>query len=166
MNRLRRTLAIARKETLVLVRDRMGMSIMLGTPMIILAIFGYALSGEVKNLPIAVWDQDHTAESRALIDAYQVSGYFVAREYVDSYEEVKRSLDWGEVSGALVIPAGYAVAMERLEPIGVQFLLDGSDPATSGAIMSYATVIAQQHAANILLTRVPLQGNIPSLDFR
>lgn len=166
MKRLRRTLAIARKETLVLLRDRMGMSISLGTPMLILAIFGYALSGEVKHLPIAIWDQDRTAASRALIDAYQVTGYFDAQYYADSYAEVKRLLDWGQVRGALVIPAGYAVAVERLEPIGVQFLLDGSDPATSGAIMSYATVIAQQHAASILLTRVPLQSGIPSLDFR
>jgi len=166
VNRLRRMLAIARKETLVLLRDRMRIVIMLGTPMLILAIFGYALSGEVKNLPIAVWDQDRTAASRALIDAYQVSGYFVAREHVESYAELQRLVDRGAVRGALVIPAGYAVAMERLEPIGVQFLLDGSDPATSGAIMSYATVIAQQHAANILLTRVPLQSGIPSLDFR
>lgn len=166
MKRLTRILAIARKEALVLVRDRARLVTMLGTPMLILAIFGYALSGEVKNLPIAIWDQDRTAESRALIDAFQVSGYFVAQKYVDSYEGIQRLLDWGQVRGALVIPAGYAVAMERLEPIGVQFLLDGSDSATSGAIMSYATVIAQQHAANVLLTRVPLQSGIPSLDFR
>lgn len=163
---LHRITAIARKETLVLLRDRMRIVTMLGTPMLILAIFGYALSGEVKNLPIAIWDQDRTAESRALVDAYQVTGYFDARDYVGSYEEIKRLVDWGEVRGALVIPVGYAVAMERLEPIGVQFLLDGSDPATSGAIMSYATVIAQQHAANALLTRVPLRSGIPSLDFR
>jgi ABC-2 type transport system permease protein len=78
-----RLLAVARKEWLQLRRDTRSMVLAFALPVLLLLFFGYAISWDVQDIRLALLDQDRTAQSRALAEAYQASGYFQVVERLE-----------------------------------------------------------------------------------
>jgi ABC-2 type transport system permease protein len=113
--------------------------------------FGYAITWDVEDLRLGVWDQDGTQASRELVQVFQASGYFLVSAHPRSYEEVEEDLSLGRVRAVLVIPPGYARDMEARREVPVQFLLDGSDANTATIAQNYAGAIVARHSARILL---------------
>jgi len=83
-----RILAVIKKEYIQMRRDRLTLALILGIPIIQLLLFGYAIQTEVKHIPTVVFDQSLSSESREMINAFSVSGYFDITYAVDSYDEV------------------------------------------------------------------------------
>ena len=110
-------------------------------PVLQLVLFGYVVGSDVRNLDLAVLDQDHSAVSRQVVDAFTSSGYFklVARPASDA--AVKDTLDGGTAVVAVTIPKGLqdAVRSKRASQIGV--IVDGSDSRTSSVAAGYAASI-------------------------
>ena len=77
--KLRRVWAVARKESLHVVRDFRSLLMALGTPALLLTLFGYALTLDVDNVPLAVWDQSGTERSREFVSRFAGSRYFSLR---------------------------------------------------------------------------------------
>ena len=71
-----RLLAIARKEALQLKRDTRSLILAFVLPLFMVLFFGYAITWDVKDIGLAVWDQDGTRASRELQEAFEASGYF------------------------------------------------------------------------------------------
>ena len=121
-----RLLSIARKELLHIFRDPRTLAIiMFLMPVMQLLLLGYAATTDVRHLATAVLDQDRTARSRALIEAYRASGYFDIVQYVDNEQELARAVDSGAVRAALLIPIGYELVLNRGEKVKVGFVIDG-----------------------------------------
>ncbi|NIS61250.1 MAG: ABC transporter permease, partial [Proteobacteria bacterium] len=57
-------------------------------PLILLFIFGYAISLDVEDISMAVYDQDRSQESRRLLEAFTSSGYFLMKYHINSFKEV------------------------------------------------------------------------------
>ena len=74
--KLSRMLAFSRKEVLEIVRDPITVWIALFMPLVILFLFGYALSFDVENAPLVIVDHDKSAASRALSDQFLNTSYF------------------------------------------------------------------------------------------
>src|SRR3990172_8283624 len=95
----RRVWAVARKEFLHVVRDFRSLWMAIATPALLLTLFGYALTLDVDNVPLAVWDQSGTGRSRELISRFggmryhSGSRYFSIRQYVDNYADLVRLID-------------------------------------------------------------------------
>ncbi len=139
---LGRTLAVAFKEVMHISRDPQVLLFALVMPVILLLLFGYAVSFDVEHIPLAVVDQDHTADSRALGRAFTASGLFdeVARTDDDGAAEVL--FRRGVARGALIIPRGFAADAGAGRGARAQLLLDGSDNTTAALALGYATSIA------------------------
>jgi ABC-2 type transport system permease protein len=75
-DQLRRIAAIAHIETLLVIRDKRSLVLAFILPLLLLILFGSSLSFDVRNIPLDIWDQDHTPASRALIAAFQGSPYY------------------------------------------------------------------------------------------
>ena len=103
---MRRVWAVARKELLHIMRNPRSMGLAIGIPMLLLMLFGYALTLDVDNVPMVVWDQSNTAASRELVSHFIGSRYFSLRKYLDNDRAVVRAIDSGEALVALVIPRG------------------------------------------------------------
>lgn len=130
----RRAAAIARKEARHIARDPYTLGMSLGVPLMMLILFGYAISFDVKNLKISISDQDHTPASRRLVEGLRASGFFLPRE---SREDPEAEIAGETVRAALIIPAGFQRAIGRGESPEVQLLLDGSDNSTAGTAQAY-----------------------------
>ena len=145
-----RVLSIMRKEVLHIVRDRRTLAVMFLIPVIQLVLMGYAASSDVKHLSTAVWDQDRTASSRALIEAYRASGYFDITHYVEHEEGLARLMDKGDIRAGLVIAVGYERALLRGEKVKVGFAIDGSDPAVASTVLSAAQGVGQAQSIEVV----------------
>jgi len=155
MTRLRRMisniLAVAYRETLVLRHDRGFMSTVTAQPVMMLLLFGFALSYTPANVPWAVLDRSTSAQSRRLVEEIRGTGYFLEPAAIQSYAQGRELLRRGDALAVLVIPRDFRRDFVRGRP-QVQLLLDGTDPITAARLLGYVSQIA---AAS------DIGGNIP-----
>ncbi len=139
----RRTFSLIRKEMTHILRDPRTLFIMIVIPLVMLTILGFAGTTDVEHLRTAVYDADRTAQSRALISAYQTSNYFDIVRYAENEDDVAYLIHHGDVRGALIVPAGYGRKMAAGEPTNVAFLIDGSDPTVANTAFSASQLVGQ-----------------------
>lgn len=132
---------MARKETLQLKRDPRSMVLAFLLPMVLIVFFGYAISFDVKNIELAVLDQDRTQQSERLVESFSSSGYFNVVRRLEAYGEAATVLDRGEARLVLVIPPNFSRDLADRRWPTVQLLLDGGDANTATIAQSYADVI-------------------------
>jgi ABC-2 type transport system permease protein len=148
---LRRTSAMARKEWVQLRRDPRSMVLAFGMPLLMLLFFGYAISWDIRDIRIAVIDQDRTASSRRLVEVFEASGYFSVVDHPETTAGIDGDLLHGRVTGGLVIPPGFARDLAAGRPAPVQLLLDGSDANTATVALNYSSAIAAGFSRDVLL---------------
>ena len=146
-----RLLAMARKEALQLRRDKRSMVLAFVLPVLLLLFFGYAITWDVRDIPLAVLDEDRGQRSRELIDALEGSSYFSVAEYMTSRQGIDRRLATGGVSGVLIIPPDFTQNLASGRRAPVQLLLDGSDANTATIALNYADAILARYSQQALL---------------
>lgn len=142
--------AMARKEILHIVRDVRVIYLALGMPVVLLVLFGYAVSFDLDRLPMGVVDQDATPASRQVVAAMTSSGAFEASQTIESPDAVEPLFRKGKLKVALVIPKNYARDLVRGQDAEVQLLLDGADGTTTSIALGYAMGIGQAEARRLV----------------
>jgi ABC-2 type transport system permease protein len=143
--------AIARKEAVQLSRDRRSLLLAFALPLALLVFFGYAISWDVRDIALAVVDEDHSRESRELVDAFLASGYFHLAARPASPGEAPRLFARRIALMLLVVPPGFAADLGAGKTAQVQLLLDGSDANTATIALGYADAIARSFGRRVLL---------------
>ncbi len=156
--KLRRLLAFSRKETLEIVRDPVTLGIALFMPLLMLFLFGYALSFDVENAPLAVVDHDKSAESRALADQFLNSGYFRLALAPDDEHVAEHALIDGRARAVLTIPAQFSRRLHRGETSPVELVVDGTYASTAAIIGAYGRAIIYAFPEGGL--RMPVQPEV------
>ena len=100
----RRISAIMRKEVIQIWRDPRSLLIIFLMPVVQLFIYGYAVSLDVKHVPLCVYDRDATQTSQDLLKRFQATDYFRIVRVSDSYSDVIRNVDYGVCTVAVVVP--------------------------------------------------------------
>lgn len=149
-----RVWAIARKESIHILRDPRSLGMAIAIPMLLLLLFGYALSLDVDNVPTVVWDQSASHESREFVGRFSGSRYFSIVEHVNNYRDLERAIDSGRAIVALVIPTNFAGRIEAGRVAPVQVIVDGSDPNTATIAMGYLDVVAFSYSRNVALREI------------
>ena len=111
----RRVTAVARKEFLHILRDPRSLGMAIAIPMMMLLLFGFALTLDVDHVPMVVWDQNGTPDSRELVSQFAGSPYFSLVCYVDNETDMNRAIDSGEALMGLVIPYDFARRLAALD---------------------------------------------------
>jgi ABC-2 type transport system permease protein len=142
----RRTRAMARKELLHIIRDRRSLFAALAQPLVVLLLFGWALSLDVDHIGTVVYDSDHSPQSEALIQQFRGSRYFQIIDEVDSYKPIERAMDQRRGLVGLVIPTDYSRNLLEGKEAEVQILLDGTDSNTASIALGYAEGLIQSYA--------------------
>jgi ABC-2 type transport system permease protein len=146
---LARLLAVSRKEVIQLRRDARSLGLAFVLPLLLLVLFGYAITTDVEHITTAVVDRDHTPESRALADAFARSGYFTVLHTPATDREMEALVARGAVRVGLVIPERFAADLTAGRGAPVELLLDGSDAKTATVARGYADAIARAHSARV-----------------
>jgi ABC-2 type transport system permease protein len=156
--KLIRIWAITRKEFLHVLRDARSLGMAIAIPMMMLMLFGYALTLDVDNVRLVVWDQSGTEQSRQLIARFDGSRYFSLRQYFDNYQDIVEAIDSGRALAAMVIPRDYAQRIASGRNAEVQFIVDGSDANTATIALGYAQAVTQTYSQNLVLKAINRSG--------
>lgn len=149
-----RLVAVMRKEFIQVLRDRTTLRIVLIMPLLMMFMFGYVVSTDVKSVATAVALQDTGAPARALLEKFEQTNYFTVVRWVQSADEVGQLIQSGAVKVGLVIPADYSAKVDRGEKATAQVLVDGSDPLISRTALSTAELLGQITGSEILSQRL------------
>lgn len=152
-----------RKEFIQLRRDRLTLAMVVVLPAVQIVLFGYAIRTEVRNLPTVVLDESQSSDSRALIDVMRNTGNFRVIRSVASRVEVRRAIERGEASAAVIIPPDFAANLKRGRSATAQIVVDAADPMASSSAISGAALAGAARSSAILAQRT---GGKPPLEVR
>jgi ABC-2 type transport system permease protein len=155
--------SLIRKEFIQIRRDRRTLILVLFIPIMQLFLLGYAATNDVRNVPLAVYDQDRGPEARALLDAYRAADYFTISYEAGSDTELRDLLDSGQARAGMIIPFGYSDDIQGGQTARVVFVLDGSDPTVASTALSAAQLIGQAHSTQILESRLLRRGQASAI---
>ena len=162
--------AIARKEALHILRDWRTLYLAFILPVVMILLFGYAITFDIKDFRLAVLDQDHSQTSRDLVRRFTANGYFRLVAEPNSAEEISRLMDNGEAQVALTIPEGFARSIERQEGEKIQVLVDGSESNTATIGAGYIESIFAELNISLIKEALARKGikpqGIPPIDPR
>jgi ABC-2 type transport system permease protein len=158
-----RLVSIIRKEFIQIWRDKRTLAMILVIPIMQLFLLGYSATSDVRNVPLAVWDQSRGSESRALMDAFSAADYFRIAYDVGSEAELRNLIERGEVRAALIIPPDYGPRLLEGDA-QVAMILDGSDPTVGSTALSTARLIGQSQATKIMQEQAARLGRSAELD--
>jgi len=167
---IRRIKALAKKEFIQMSRDVRSLMGALFIPLLMIFLFGYALSLDVDRIPMVVLDRDETPVSRDLIHRLTDSRYFSLVRPMKTDREIDEVLARGEALMAIVIPGDFASSVKKGHPVSVQVIFDGSDSNTATIAMGYLrAVIAgfdlgiqekRLQRAGLKMVDMPLEGRV------
>jgi ABC-2 type transport system permease protein len=148
-----RLISLIRKEFIQILRDPRTLVLILIIPIMQLFLLGYAATNDVRNVSLAVFDQDRGAAARSLLESYRTADYFRLAYEVDSEEALRTLIDNGQARAGLIIPANYSEQVSGSGAAQVTFILDGSDATVASTALSAAQLIGQRHATQLSLER-------------
>jgi ABC-2 type transport system permease protein len=153
-----RLLSIIRKEFIHIVRDPRTLAITFVMPLVMLLLLGFAATNDVRNVPLAVWDQDRSPESRALIDAYRAADYFRVAFDAGSDAEIEQLITSGAARAGMTIPPGYGATIASGGAAKVAFVIDGSDPMVAQTALAAANQLGQAASVQLMTERLAARG--------
>jgi len=165
----RRLRAVFVKELHHIVRDVRSLGMALAVPVMMLVLFGYALSLDVDRIPTLVCDQDGTARSRDLIRQFEGSRYFTITGFTAGTDAIDRAIDRSEILIGVVIPRNYSRDAGLGREAAVQILLDGSDSNTASIALGYAETVVRNYSLALRSDMQNLRGGgamVPPVDAR
>lgn len=148
---LSRLFAMARKEAIQLRRDLRSMVLAFVLPVFLLLFFGYAITWDVRDIRLAVVNEDGGQRSRELIEALEGSTFFSVARYLPDRRTIDQQLATGGVSGVLVIPTDFSSKLVSGQAAPVQLLLDGADANTATIALNYAEAILARYSQRVVL---------------
>lgn len=152
--KLSRMLAFSRKEILEIIRDPITVWIALFMPLVMLFLFGYALSFDVEDAPLVIVDHDKSAASRSLSDQFLNTRYFRFAGAPEDERSAEHALMQGRARAVLSIPPGFGRRLARGEAAPVEFLVDGTYASTASILSAYGRAIMYAFPSGTLQTPV------------
>lgn len=138
---MRRVLAIARKELIHIVRDPRSLTVAILMPLVMVLMYGSVMDMELRDLRVAILDEERSDDSRDLVRAMTASGFIVEATRLNSREEIEPGFRQGKFHAAVVLPQDLAQDLAQ-----VQILVDASDAATAATVDNYLQAVVMRTA--------------------
>jgi len=153
-----RLISLIRKEFIQIKRDPRTLGLTLAYPVAMLFVLGYAITNDVRNIPLAVLDRDQSSQSRALLDAYRAADYFRLDYFISSEDEMRYLIESNKARAAIIIPPDYGKELTVGRIAHVAFIIDGSDPNVAATALSAAILVGQAQSSRVLVERASRAG--------
>lgn len=144
-NNMKQFLTFVTKEFAHVLRDKKTLLILFGMPIVQILIFGFALTNEVKNARIVIFDQANDPASQRIIGQLTASRYFEISRTVMNHEDMENAFRRGDIRLAVIFPAGFNNELLHQNHVSVQVIADASDPNSATTLTSYVSAIIQDN---------------------
>ncbi|MCD8293036.1 MAG: ABC transporter permease [Prevotellaceae bacterium] len=147
---MKQFLVFVRKEFRHIFRDRRTMLLLLGMPVVQILLFGFALTNEVKDTAVAVFDPSKDYATRQIKERFEASAYFTLREELTDADRIDKVFHDGKTGLVIVFSQHFADDLMQGGEAAVQLLTDGTDPNQAVMITGYASGILADYAADLV----------------
>lgn len=147
---MKQFLAFVQKEFFYILRDPRTMLILLVMPIVMMMLFGFAITTEVKNTHLAIYDPSHDAVTQQIVERFKGNAYFVVDREVKDLNEVEDLFKSGEINLCIAFSENFAEDMLHTREASIQILADGSEPNQASMRVNYATQILSQYRRELL----------------
>jgi ABC-2 type transport system permease protein len=162
--------AVTRKEILHILRDRMTLFLVLLTPTILLFIMAYAITVDLRHVPIAVLDYDRSSISRSLVQKITAGEDLDLYAQVNSFEEIEQMLIHGDIKAALILDPDFSNDLISLRGLPMQIIIDGTEPQSGAYAVDHIALRAEELINTQLSTQIQALGldvnSIQAIDLR
>ncbi|MCL6621003.1 MAG: ABC transporter permease [Syntrophobacterales bacterium] len=155
---LRRTFAVFRKELIHIQRDPSSLVQAILLPVMLLLLYGYALTFDITEVPVAVWDREQSRASRELVQRFGSSRYFTLSHQVTSSGEIARLFDRRRIWLALILPPDFSRYLKTEEPAPLMAIVDGTDANTANVILGYVQGVVADYSREVAQDRLRARG--------
>lgn len=138
------------KEFRQIRRDPTSLGMLLVLPAAMIVFVGYALNFDVKHIPLVIYDQDNSTQSREFLKTFKQTEYFDHVFSASNYRDVEELLDLGRAKIAVVVPPDFSRDLSSGHDTHVQFLLDGSDANSANQAVGYAVRMAGDYSRRLV----------------
>ncbi len=146
------------KEFLHIFRDYRTMIILFGMPVVQVLLFGFAITNEINNAGIAIFDQANDEISLQLTDKILSSGYFELKAVLHNQDDIELAFRKGTIKEVIVFEPGFARNLERSGTANLQIITDASDPNTANLLYNYTAGIVRDFSRQVMADKkLPLQ---------
>jgi ABC-2 type transport system permease protein len=153
---LQRTVSVARKELLHIIRDPMTLFFSLFVPIVEMFMLGYAIDTNVRHVRTVVFDQARTQESRVLLESFENSEDFTIVREVFTDQELSQAIVAGQARVGIKIPEDYSRQLLAGQTAQLLILVDGSESSVAAETVNVANAIALRESLRQLLGSRPL----------
>lgn len=157
---LRKIQAVARKEYYHLIRDFRSLYLAFIIPLLLILMFGYALSLDVEDIKSVVVDHDKSESSRDFVRRLNASAYFNVIDHLPNTASAVRHLDQNLAILAIIIPPDWTENLKSDRKSPLQVIIDGSDPNFAGSTRAYMTAYISEINQKALLQFLNRQGRM------
>jgi ABC-2 type transport system permease protein len=155
---LRRTRAVVRKEIQHILRDRTTFILVMLTPTALMLLMAYALTVDLKHIPIAVFDQERSQTSYRFVQQITAGEDLDLTAYVDSLAQIDQMLVHGDVKAAIVIAPTFSQELLTLRGLALQIIIDGTEPESGSFAVDHVGRRAEQFVEAALANRIQALG--------
>ena len=155
---LGRTWAVFRKEVIHIRRDPFSLLQIILMPVILLLLYGYALTFDIKNVTLAVYDQENSQLSGDFINRFRGTEYFQIVRFTASYAELEQLVTRRQVQVGLLLPFDFSRKYQTGKTAVVQALVDGTDSNTANIVLGYVQAVAAAYNQTLLVRRLTTKG--------
>ena len=141
--------AFVKKEFFHVFRDSKTLLMLFGLPIIMITLFGFALTNEIKNSRIVICDYAKDIASQRIIEKLEASNSFIVENSIMSYEEIESEFKTGKIKLVVVFPNNFNADLQHLGKSKLQVIADASDPNTASTLTNYVTNIVADYQREI-----------------
>jgi ABC-2 type transport system permease protein len=153
-----RTLAIARKETLQIRRDLRSLIVVLVMPVMLMSLMGYGINLDQTHVPLCTFDQEGSQQSQDLLKRFAHNKYFDLTLNATNYDEMVAAIDARQCTVGIVIPLFFSQRLREGDAVGVQAIVDGTDPNTANLVIGYAQQVTGDYSTAVAINFIQRQG--------
>ncbi len=154
----RHLLAVIKKEINHIIRDPYNLFLVLLSPSLLMILMAYALSVDLKNIPVTVLDYDRSQLSSRFVEEITAGVDLDLYTVAESLEEVGFLLESGKVKAAIIISPEFSDKVRRVEQVPIQIIVDGTEPESGGYAVEHVGQRTEEFVANALVEAGYLQS--------
>jgi ABC-2 type transport system permease protein len=146
---MKRLIALIKKEMFHMLRDKRSMLILIGMPIVQVTLFGFALTNEIQQAKIAIFDQAKDEITQEVKRHLLASGYFKLTDQLSSHEEIEQTFQRKDIKLAIVFEPNFGKDLHNGENADMQVLVDASNPNTATTLINYVKAIVNDYSASL-----------------
>lgn len=159
---VKRFIGFIKKEFYHIIRDRRSLFILLGMPIIQILLFGFAITNEINNVKIAIYDQSNDVFTKKLTQKINASHYFNIEKNIYHFQQIERAFQEGNIKAVLIFDNKSDKKITSQNKLSIQIITDATEPNTANTIINYIQAIIRNYQQEINNFNLPYQINMES----